>query len=86
MSQVYWRTKTGEQVDVDDMDVDHLRNTLKFLIRGGVLDYMINNEQIVRDLTGEKKREIKPRGDAAQMLHDLEIDNMYAPDDLDEWM
>lgn len=81
MSQVYWRTKTGEQVDVDDMDVDHLRNTLKLLIRGGILDYFVDNNKTV-----QKKREIKPRGDAAQMLHDLEIDNMYAPDDLDEWM
>ncbi len=81
MSQVYWRTKTGEQVDVDDMDVDHLRNTLKLLIRGGILDYFVDNNKTV-----QKKREIKPRGDAAQMLHDLEIDNMYAPDEFDEWM
>ena len=78
MSQVYWRTITGEQVDVDDMDVDHLRNTLKFLIRGGVLDYFVDNNKTVQN-----KREITPRGDAAQMLYD---EVMYPPDEFDEWM
>lgn len=29
----YWRTKDGSMVKVDDMDIDHLRNVLKMLIR-----------------------------------------------------
>jgi hypothetical protein len=29
----YWTTKTGEKINVDDMDLTHLRNTLKMIIR-----------------------------------------------------
>ena len=30
---VYWRMKDGRLISVDDMDVQHLRNTLKMIIR-----------------------------------------------------
>jgi Lhr-like helicase len=29
----YWITKDGRKINVDDMDVQHLRNTLKMIIR-----------------------------------------------------
>ena len=29
----YWITKDGQKINVDDMDVNHLRNTLKMIIR-----------------------------------------------------
>ncbi len=29
----YWTTKTGEKINVDDMDITHLRNALKMIIR-----------------------------------------------------
>jgi hypothetical protein len=29
----YWTTKTGEKINVDDMDLNHLRNALKMIIR-----------------------------------------------------
>jgi hypothetical protein len=29
----YWTTKTGEKINVDDMDLTHLRNALKMIIR-----------------------------------------------------
>jgi len=29
----YWTTKSGEKINVDDMDIEHLRNTLKMIIR-----------------------------------------------------
>ena len=31
--KVYWTTKDGTKVDVDQMDVQHLRNVLKMLLR-----------------------------------------------------
>ncbi len=31
--EYYWVTKTGKQIKVDDMSIEHLRNTLKMLIR-----------------------------------------------------
>jgi hypothetical protein len=33
MEPVYWTMKNGQKINVDDMDVQHLRNTLKMLIR-----------------------------------------------------
>ena len=33
MKAVYWTMKNGQQISVDDMDVDHLRNTLKMIIK-----------------------------------------------------
>lgn len=35
----YWRTKDGSMVKVDDMDIDHLRNVLKMLIRMAAVSY-----------------------------------------------
>ena len=29
----YWKTKSGEKIDVDEMSTQHLRNVLKMLIR-----------------------------------------------------
>lgn len=30
---VFWRTRSGSLINVDDMTIDHLRNTLKMIIR-----------------------------------------------------
>ena len=29
----YWMTKDGQKINVDDMSISHLRNTLKMIIR-----------------------------------------------------
>lgn len=31
--KIYWTQKNGEKIDVDEMTEEHLRNTLKMLIR-----------------------------------------------------
>lgn len=33
MSKVYWTMKNGKKIDVDTMSENHLRNTLKMIIR-----------------------------------------------------
>jgi hypothetical protein len=30
---IYWTMKNGKKISVDDMDINHLRNTLKMIIR-----------------------------------------------------
>lgn len=30
---VYWKTKDGTMISVDDMDINHLRNVLKLIIK-----------------------------------------------------
>jgi len=34
---VYWTTKSGTRINVDHMDENHLRNTLKMIIRNNVV-------------------------------------------------
>ncbi len=29
----YWTTKAGDKINVDDMDITHLRNALKMILR-----------------------------------------------------
>lgn len=31
--KVFWTMKNGQQIDVDQMDINHLRNTLKMILR-----------------------------------------------------
>lgn len=30
---IYWTMRNGQKISVDDMDINHLRNTLKMIIR-----------------------------------------------------
>jgi hypothetical protein len=54
--KVYWTMKNGQKIDVDDMDENHLRNTLKMLLRNNrVKPKMGNierkfNEEYIDDL------------------------------------
>jgi hypothetical protein len=33
MRQYFWTTREGKKINVDDMDINHLRNVLKMIIR-----------------------------------------------------
>ncbi len=46
---VYWKKKNGDLISIDDMDENHLRNTLKMIVR--------NN--------AKKKQEFELNGDIA---------------------
>jgi len=41
--KIYWTTKSGKKIDVDEMTEDHLRNTLKMIIRNA--DSRVVNEE-----------------------------------------
>ena len=43
---MYWRKKNGDLISIDLMDIDHLRNVLKMLIRN-------NNKKQAFELNGE---------------------------------
>jgi hypothetical protein len=34
MEIVYWTMKDGKKISIDDMDINHLRNSLKMVVRG----------------------------------------------------
>lgn len=55
----FWTKKDGSKIDVDLMDINHLRNTLKMIIR--------NSSKV-------KKPKFQLNGDIAMMMIDMEID------------
>jgi hypothetical protein len=58
MKKYYWTTKTGQKIDVDLMDENHLRNTLKMILRN-----IENAEAKEREI---RKTRFKLNGDIAQ--------------------
>lgn len=61
-NEVYWTMKDGTKISVDDMDLTHLRNTLKLIIRN-------------RDKAVKRSQEFKLHGDIANMYNDdLELE------------
>ena len=67
MEKVYWTMRDGKQIDIDEMSVQHLRNTLKMIVR--------NSQK-------RKKTEFKLNGDVAENFnsswedHDDWMDSM----------
>jgi len=78
MSQkVYWTMRDGTKVDVDAMDVNNLRNTLKMLIRSA------NNIAIQR----AKHRAFEINEELAQedaSNHEISESTDISPQDLDD--
>jgi len=65
--------KDGQKIKVDDMDINHLKNVLKMLIK--------NSQRVV---TPKVKHKFELNGDIAQMSIDQEIDDEifeYCADD-----
>ena len=58
MKKYYWTTKSGQKIDVDLMGENHLRNTLKMIIR--------NIEKAEAKERESKKTRFELRGDIAQ--------------------
>jgi hypothetical protein len=52
---VYWKQRNGELISIDNMDINHLRNVLKM---------------IVKNSNTFKKKEFKLNGDMANEFND----------------
>lgn len=55
--KVYWKQADGRLISVDDMDINHLRNTLKMILR--------NRQKVV-----VTKPKFTLNGDMAQLFND----------------
>lgn len=62
MKKYYWTMKNGQKIDVDLMDENHLRNTLKMILRN--IENAGAKERAVR------KTRFKLNGDIAQDHYD----------------
>lgn len=68
-NKVYWTMKNGQQIDVDLMDENHLRNTLKMILR--------NSQKIVAARKA-KRPLFGLNGDIAQsFVDDMITQQMY---------
>lgn len=71
--KVYWTMKNGQKIDVDAMDINHLRNTLKMIIR--------NKQRVASAHVIKPKFEI--HGEIALNFLDQMIEEEYDP--RDDW-
>jgi len=75
MEKTYWTMKNGQKINVDDMDIQHLRNTLKMLIKA---------KTAVTAPKSEPKHWSGFNGEIAQDLLDQAI-LAQEQENLDEW-
>ena len=60
---VFWKQSNGELISVDDMDINHLRNVLKMIIR--------NSQKV------QPTKKFKLNGDMAQLFNDdMELNDL----------
>lgn len=60
---VYWTMKNDQQISVDDMDINHLRNTLKMIIKNSTTKIVVKKE--------------KPLGNIEDCFVEAEMDQLY---------
>lgn len=68
---VCWKMHNGDLISVDNMDINHLRNTLKMIIR--------NREKALQQLQSKRKVEFKLNGDIAEFFNE-EQNNSFQND------
>lgn len=76
MEKIYWTTKDGRKMNVDDMDDNHVRNAFKMLLRNiAKQEENINNKKKARtqfELKGEMAQMFNDDMELAEMQDDLE--------------
>lgn len=70
--KTYWTMRNGNKIDIDEMDINHLRNTLKMLVR--------NTEK-----KKQAKPKLTINGEIAQEMILNEWVNELMGDELDEY-
>ena len=66
--KVYWKMRNGNLISVDDMVEEHLRNTLKLVLR--------NRETVIKRIIESKnKRKFKLHGDMANEFNSSQYEN-----------
>ena len=94
-SPVYWKMRNGRLISVDDMDINHLRNTLKMILRASRsycehCKYIVDNKKyphrsmcpnniINSDAYSYRESQFKLNGDIAQFFNE-EQDNSFQND------
>ena len=70
-NDVYWTMRNGQKISVDDMDEQHVRNSLKMVLRKLA---KAKAELMTKPV---KSREVTLNGDMAQQWNDMNEDADY---------
>lgn len=62
MVEVYWTMKDGKKISIDDMDINHLRNSLKMVVMG---------LERLKQKHSKSKPKFELKGDIAQDHYDM---------------
>ncbi len=65
MKNYYWTMQNGRKINVDDMDITHLRNILKMMLRN-----VEAKRALIAQEASRKKHHIELNGDMAQQFHE----------------
>lgn len=64
-NKVYWTTKDGSSIDIDEMSIEHLRNVLKMIVRQHV------HKRCPRNIDDARDFEIEEESDLGRDVNDL---------------
>jgi len=70
-NEIYWTMQNGQKINVDDMDEQHLRNTLKMVLR------KLAKAEAELMTKPVRSREVVLNGDMAQQFNDMNEDADY---------
>ena len=76
MTNYYWTMQNGRKINVDDMDITHLRNTLKMILRN------VEAQKALIAQTSRKKNHIELNGDMAQQFNETYFADQQQADEL----
>jgi hypothetical protein len=65
--KVYWKMRDGNLISVDDMDINHLRNVLKIVLK--------NRQTVIKQILKSKRREFTLHGDMANEFNSSQYEN-----------
>jgi len=83
MKKYYWTMANGQQIDVDHMSENHLRNTLKMILRNIEAQRALIAEKAKQE--SRKRHHIELQGDMAQQFNDTYFADEEAYLDSDEF-
>ena len=66
-NKVYWKQRNGELIDIDDMDINHLRNTLKLVLK--------NRQTVIKQIVKSKRQSFVLHGDMANEFNRSQDEN-----------
>ena len=66
-NKVYWKMRNGELIDVDTMDINHLRNTLKIVLK--------NRQTVIKQIVKSKRTNFMLHGDMATQFNSSQYEN-----------